>query len=229
MLRRPVFVILGVLELGVSVTLIVLALTLPTSDDVHRATDRTGKQVRLFRQQVHDLRRPEQIEGRADPQVAPRLRRMLHRWVERPRKEECEPCPAQRAFDDLVSAEQTAADPQRLVALADEFLHAFAGTPPEAKVRRLREAHLRRLEERVLEAARAHSARYPFDFAARRKHYQRYLDKHPDGLFVREAGAALVVAGGLLVLGAPGAEEPVVPVEAAGTGTSREVATDVPG
>ena len=42
-------------------------------------------------------------------------------------------------------------------------------------------------------------------------------------------GAALVVAGGLLVLGAPGAEEVVVSPEAAGTGTNREVASDVPG
>jgi probable blue pigment (indigoidine) exporter len=42
-------------------------------------------------------------------------------------------------------------------------------------------------------------------------------------------GALLVIAGGLVVLGAPGAEEVVASPEAAGTGTSREVATDVPG
>ena len=41
-------------------------------------------------------------------------------------------------------------------------------------------------------------------------------------------GGALVVAGGLLVLGAPGAEEPVVPPEAAGLSAAMG-GRDVPG
>jgi hypothetical protein len=98
---------------------------------------------------------------------------------------------ARQAHDDLAGAVGRGTDPAVLVAQADRFLRDFAGTSPEAAVRRLRAAALRRLDERDIETARQYSAGQPLHFLTRREQYQRYLDRHPDGAFVAEAEAAL--------------------------------------
>jgi ABC-type transporter Mla subunit MlaD len=65
-MRRVVFLVMGLLELGVAGVLVAFAWQLPSRSDVdhtfdraERVTDRTGDQVKLLRKQVHDLRRPE--------------------------------------------------------------------------------------------------------------------------------------------------------------------------
>jgi hypothetical protein len=65
-MRRTVFLLMGLLELGVAGVLVAFAWQLPGKSDIdqsfdraERVTERTGSQVKLFRQQVHDLRRPE--------------------------------------------------------------------------------------------------------------------------------------------------------------------------
>ena len=65
-MRRVVFLVMGLLELGVAAVLVAFAWQLPahsevdqTFDRAERVTGRTGSQVKLFREQVHDLRRPE--------------------------------------------------------------------------------------------------------------------------------------------------------------------------
>jgi hypothetical protein len=71
-MRRTVFLILGVLELAVAGVLACLGGQLPgtaevenTFDSAERVTRRAGSQVRLSRQQIHDLRQPE-IQQLAD-------------------------------------------------------------------------------------------------------------------------------------------------------------------
>ncbi len=66
LMRRVVFLVMGFLELTIAAVLVAFAWQLPSRSDVdqtfdraERVTGRTGSQVRLFRQQVHDLRRPE--------------------------------------------------------------------------------------------------------------------------------------------------------------------------
>ena len=66
LMRRVVFLVMGLLELGVAAVLVAFAWQLParsevdqTFDRAERVTGRTGSQVKLFREQVHDLRRPE--------------------------------------------------------------------------------------------------------------------------------------------------------------------------
>jgi hypothetical protein len=98
---------------------------------------------------------------------------------------------ATRAHDELVSAESRSVDLPTLVARADAFLGEFPGSLPESDVRRLRDAALARVDDRDLEAARAYSARQPFNFQTRRELYQNYLDRHPDGRLRSEADAAL--------------------------------------
>ncbi|HZT80923.1 MAG TPA: hypothetical protein VFA26_11895, partial [Gemmataceae bacterium] len=110
------------------------------------------------------------LQGRRDAQVARRAR---------------------RAYDDLVAAEARASDLQALIDQADRFLRDFPGTPHEADVRRRRAACLARIDERGIEAARAYSARNPLNFQTRREHYQRYLDRHPNGAAGKEARDAL--------------------------------------
>jgi ABC-type transporter Mla subunit MlaD len=65
-MRSLVFLVMGLLELAVAGVLVAFGWQLPAQADVDRTfgraehvTRRTGTQVRLFRQQVHDLRRPE--------------------------------------------------------------------------------------------------------------------------------------------------------------------------
>jgi hypothetical protein len=99
---------------------------------------------------------------------------------------------AQRAFLDLEATEQRTSDLPTLILEADQFLRTYAGSAPEAAVRRRRAAYVLRLDERDIEAARDYSAREPLQFAARRAHFQRYLDKHPGGgAFTQEALAAI--------------------------------------
>jgi GTPase SAR1 family protein len=74
---------------------------------------------------------------------------------------------------------------------ADRFLRDFTGTAHESEVSRRRAACLLRLEERDIEAARAYSAANPLNFQTRRERYQRYLERHPDGAFAKEANEAL--------------------------------------
>jgi hypothetical protein len=68
-MRRLVFLLMGLLELGVAGVLIAFGCQLPGQGDVERTfgragrvTERTGSQVKLFRKQVHDLRRPELMD-----------------------------------------------------------------------------------------------------------------------------------------------------------------------
>jgi hypothetical protein len=98
---------------------------------------------------------------------------------------------AQRAYDELLTAEQRTKDLEALIDQADRFLARFGSTLPEADVRRRREAYFSRMDEHGIEIARDYSARNPLNFQTRRQHYQRYLDKHPTGAAVKEAQAAL--------------------------------------
>jgi hypothetical protein len=98
---------------------------------------------------------------------------------------------AQAAYDDLRSAEGRGTDLALLAGQADAFLQDFAGTPPEAEVRRLRAVYVRRIDERDFELARGFSAENPLEFAARRDYFQAYLDRHPSGAFAAEAESAL--------------------------------------
>src|SRR5262249_22225676 len=79
-MRRAVFLTLGLLELAVAVVLVVFSCQLPTSEDVHqgfghmgKVTDRPSHQVKLLRDQVHELRNPEVEE------LAVRLRGEVHK------------------------------------------------------------------------------------------------------------------------------------------------------
>lgn len=98
---------------------------------------------------------------------------------------------AQRAYDELLVAEQRLADPASFLDQADDFLARYPGTPPEAEVRRKRDAYLARLDERCIEVARTYSAKNSLNFQTRREHYQRYLDRYPTGAAAAEAKAAL--------------------------------------
>jgi hypothetical protein len=99
---------------------------------------------------------------------------------------------AQSAYDELLSAESRMTDLTLLIEQADQFLHRYAGTPLESEVRRRRDALLGRMDERVIEVARAYSAKNQLNFQTRREHYHRYLDKYPRGAAAKEAAAALV-------------------------------------
>ncbi len=100
---------------------------------------------------------------------------------------------SRHAFEELVrSEEQRPGDLEELIAGADRFLQAHAGSAQESEVRRRRAAYVHRLDERDIEPARAYSANNPLDFPARLTHYQHYLDRHPGGgAFTSEARAAL--------------------------------------
>jgi GTPase SAR1 family protein len=74
---------------------------------------------------------------------------------------------------------------------ADRFLRDFEGTAHASEVRRRRAAYLLRLDEHDMDTARAYSAAHPLNFQTRREHYQRYLERHPDGAFAAEANTAL--------------------------------------
>jgi hypothetical protein len=99
---------------------------------------------------------------------------------------------AQRAFDELLSAESRSSDLASLVEQADHFLDKYAETPHAGEVRSRRDGYLSRLDERVIEIARAYSAKNPFNFQTRHEHYQRYLDKYPNGAHSSEALAAIL-------------------------------------
>src|SRR5262249_33093511 len=98
---------------------------------------------------------------------------------------------AQRAYDELLETEQEKLELLDLAKRADQALAEFTGTPAEASLRKLRDAYLRRIDERDIEAARSYSARSPQNFQTRKERYQVYLDKHPNGAFAKEATAAL--------------------------------------
>jgi hypothetical protein len=97
---------------------------------------------------------------------------------------------ARRAFEEIQRTGQQNELAAR-VEQADRFLRDFAGTRHESEVRRVRAACLLRLDERDIETARAYSSSQPLNFQTRREHYQRYLERHPDGAFVPEANEAL--------------------------------------
>jgi hypothetical protein len=98
---------------------------------------------------------------------------------------------AQRAYDDLLTAESRSTDLAALIEQADRFLESFNETPHASEVRSRRDGYLGRLDERVIEVARAYSAKNPFNFQTRHEHYQRYLDKYPTGCHASEAHAAI--------------------------------------
>jgi hypothetical protein len=95
------------------------------------------------------------------------------------------------AFDELVSSEQRGTELRQVLVQADRFLASFADTTLADDVRRRRAALVLRLEERDIDSARDLSLREPLDFRSRKEHYQRYLDKHPNGTFATEARNAL--------------------------------------
>jgi hypothetical protein len=97
---------------------------------------------------------------------------------------------AEVAFGELERAGEKN-DLTARIDLADRFLRDFAGTAHESEVRRRRDACLLRLDEHDVESARVYSAAHPLHFQTRRERYQRYLERHPDGAFVREATEAL--------------------------------------
>jgi hypothetical protein len=97
---------------------------------------------------------------------------------------------ARGAFADMERLERQG-DLGRLVEQADRFLRDHAGTAREADVRRRRDAWLLRLDERDIDEARAYSAAGPLHFQTRRERYQRYLERHPQGAFAKEAREAL--------------------------------------
>ncbi len=77
-MRRVLFVTLGVLEFAIAAVLVVFGWQLPSNSDVdqsfgrlERVTERTGNQVRLLRDHVHELRDPEvqEMAGRLQTQV----------------------------------------------------------------------------------------------------------------------------------------------------------------
>ncbi len=107
------------------------------------------------------------------------------------RREEGRNRRAQRAYDDLVGAEQHKVDLAMLLTQAGQFLRDFPGSPRAAEVRQRQEMYGRRLDARDIEAARDYSARRPLNFQTRREHYQHYLDQHAAGAFVAEAQATL--------------------------------------
>jgi hypothetical protein len=97
---------------------------------------------------------------------------------------------ARGAFADLERTERQG-DLPRLVEQADRFLRDYAGTNRETDVRRRRDAWLLRLDERDMDEARSYSAAQPLNFQTRRERYQRYLERHPEGAFAKEASEAL--------------------------------------
>ncbi len=139
--------------------------------------DLLWQQLQAFRVAYPELRSAEDI----DPWLA---RLQVRRDEQRQRR-------AQRAYDELIRAEQQHVDLALLLAQVDQFLRDYSGSPYEPEVRRRRDAYVRRLDERAIEGARDYSARRPLNFQTRREHYQHYLDKHPAGAFVQEAQAAL--------------------------------------
>jgi uncharacterized phage infection (PIP) family protein YhgE len=77
-MRRGLFLTLGLLELAVGAVLIVFSFQLPTTTDVQqsfgglaRVSAHTSHEVRLLRDQVHELRQPEmqQLAGRMQTQM----------------------------------------------------------------------------------------------------------------------------------------------------------------
>lgn len=98
---------------------------------------------------------------------------------------------AQVAHDEFLRAADREVPPPDLLAMADRFLAAYAGSPLAGDVRRRRAAIALRYEERAIEPAREFSTRQPLEFAARRERYQSYLERYPNGNFVAEANAAL--------------------------------------
>jgi methyl-accepting chemotaxis protein len=65
-MRNPIFLTIGLLETAVATILVCFSFQLPGTPEVEqnferveKVTARTGTQVRLLREQVHDLRRPE--------------------------------------------------------------------------------------------------------------------------------------------------------------------------
>jgi hypothetical protein len=97
---------------------------------------------------------------------------------------------ADAAFADLERAAEKAPLGD-LVEQADRFLRDYAGTQHESEVRRRRSAWLLRLDERDIEDARAYSSNQPLNFYTRRQRYQRYLERHPEGAFAKEANEAI--------------------------------------
>jgi hypothetical protein len=97
---------------------------------------------------------------------------------------------ARAALEDLDRRERKE-DLGALIEQAGRLLLEHAGTPQESEIRRRHAAYLARLDEHDLEAARAYSAAHPLNFHTRREHYQRYLDRHPDGPLAHEAVEAI--------------------------------------
>ena len=90
------------------------------------------------------------------------------------------------AFADL-EREEKQADVAALVQLADRFLRDHGDSALAERVQQHRDAYLRQIDQRDIEAARAYSAKQPLSFFTRREQFQQYLQRHPDGAFADEA------------------------------------------
>jgi hypothetical protein len=73
----------------------------------------------------------------------------------------------------------------------DRFLREHEGTEAARVGAKLRLATLRSLDDRDFEIAREYSSLNPLNFLTRRRHYQQYLERHPEGARAGQARVAV--------------------------------------
>src|SRR5262249_47573285 len=111
---------------------------------------------------------------------------------------------ARRAIDDLIRSESDLpADRavarkqlEDLVGRANRLLTEHAGVPLESELRVRRDSYVLRIDEGDFEEAKAYSLKEPLNFQTRRERYQTYLDRHPQGAFVKDARSAIAEVEG---------------------------------
>ncbi len=109
----------------------------------------------------------------------------------RARREEHVTLRAKTAHEELIQAEARGSTLTALLTQAGRFLSDFQGSAQEEDVRRRQAVYALRLEERDIEPARALTTQQPLEFAKRRELFLRYLERHPNGTFAKEATVAL--------------------------------------
>jgi hypothetical protein len=123
----------------------------------------------------------EQVKSRADAQQA-QLQREEHE--RREKKAES----ALRELERLARSAPLEGQIERV----DRFLREHDGTEAARAGQKLRLATLRSLDDRDFETAREYSAQNPLNFLTRRRHYQQYLERHPEGARATQARAAVL-------------------------------------